>query len=61
MALRRNLYVAAFVGASISHIFTVLAFTGTFGIVRWFVFVVVFLGVTYGFERVANWTSGSGE
>jgi hypothetical protein len=55
MTLRRNLYVAAFVGASLSYIFTVLAFTGTFDLFRWFVFVVVFLGFTVGFERLIEW------
>lgn len=52
MDIRRNLYVAAFVGASLSYIFNVLAFTGTFDVFRWFVFAVIFLGFTYGFE---NW------
>jgi len=55
MHVRRNLYVAAFVGASSSYIFNVLAFTGTFDVFRWFVFVVVFLGLTYGFERFGGW------
>lgn len=56
MNLRRNLYLASGVGASLSYIFNVLAFTGTFDVFRWFVFVVVFLGFTYGFERFINWT-----
>jgi hypothetical protein len=56
MSLRRNLYVASFVGASLSYIFNVLAFTGTFDVFRWFVFAVVFLAVTYGFERFIDWT-----
>ena len=55
MDLRRNLYVSAFVGASLSYIFNVLAFTGTFDVFRWFVFVVVFFGFTYGFERFLGW------
>jgi hypothetical protein len=55
MTLRRNLYVAAFVGASLSYIFNVLAFTGTFDLFRWFVFVVVFLGFTVGFEKLIEW------
>ena len=56
---RRNLYVAAFVGASLSYIFNVLAFTGTFDIFRWVVFTVLFLGVTYGFERFIGWQTDS--
>lgn len=51
MDRRRNLYVAGFVGASISHIFNVLTFTGTFDVFQWFVFAIIFLGVMYGFER----------
>ncbi|QKY16466.1 hypothetical protein [Halorubrum sp. CBA1229] len=56
---RRNLYVAAFVGASLSYIFNVLAFTGTFDAFRWFVFAVIFLGFTYGFETFIGWQTGS--
>jgi hypothetical protein len=55
MNVRRTLYVAAFVGASLSYIVNVLAFTGTFDVFRWFVFAVVFLGFTYGFERFVDW------
>jgi hypothetical protein len=55
MSLRRTLYTAAFVGASLSYIFNVLAFTGTFDLFRWFVFAVLFLGFTYGFERLIGW------
>lgn len=55
MTLRRNLYVASFVGAALSYIFNVLAFTGTFDVFRWFVFVVLFFGFTYGFEKVIDW------
>ncbi|MFB6197035.1 MAG: hypothetical protein ABEI52_02035 [Halobacteriaceae archaeon] len=55
---RRNLYVAAFIGASLSYIFNVLAFTGTFDVFRWLVFVVVFLGFTYGFEKLIEWQTG---
>jgi hypothetical protein len=53
--LRRIIYSAAFVGASLSYIFNVLAFTGSFDVRRWFVFVVVFLGFTYAFERLMRW------
>jgi len=58
MESRGNLYIASFVGASLSYIFNVLAFTGTFDAFRWFVFVVVFLGFTYGFERLIEWQTG---
>ena len=55
MDRRRNLYVAGFVGASISYIFNVLAFTGTFDVFRWSVFAIIFLGVMYGFEMFIGW------
>lgn len=58
MDIRRNLYVAGFIGASLSYIFNVLAFTGSFDVFRWFVFVVVFLGFMYGFEKVIDWQVG---
>jgi hypothetical protein len=58
MDSRRTLYVAASVGASLSYIFNVLAFTGTFDVFRWFVFAVVFLGFTYGFETFIDWQTG---
>lgn len=54
-----NLYVAAFIGASLSYIFNVLAFTGMFDAFRWFVFTVIFLGFTYGFEKFIGWQTGS--
>ena len=56
MSLRRILYVSSFVSASLSYIFNVLAFTGTFDAFRWFVFVAVFFGFTYGFERFLSRT-----
>ena len=59
MDLRRNLYAAAFVGASLSYIFNVLAFTGTFDAFRWVVFAVIFLGFTYGFEKFIGWQTSS--
>ncbi len=59
MSLRRTLYTAAFVGASLSYIFNVLAFTGTFDVFRWFVFAVIFLGFTYGFEKFIGWQTDS--
>ena len=58
MSSRRNHYVAAFVGASLSYVFNVLAFTGTFDLFRWFVFAIVFLGFTYGFEKFIGWQTG---
>ena len=60
MGLRRTLYMAALVGASLSYIFNVLAFTGTFDFFRWVVFIVVFLGFTYGFEQFIDWQLDSG-
>jgi hypothetical protein len=60
MPLRRTLYVAAFVGASLSYIFNVLSFTGTFDLFRWFVFAVVFLGFTVGFEKSIEWQTEYG-
>jgi hypothetical protein len=51
----QRLYVAGFVGASISYIFTVLAFTGQFDVRRWFVFAAVFLAVFVGFARFIDW------
>jgi hypothetical protein len=59
MSSRRSLYVAAFVGASLSYVFNVLAFTGTFDLFRWFVFAIVFLGFTYGFEKFIGWQTGA--
>lgn len=55
MDTRLNLYVATFIGASLSYIFNVLAFTGTFDVFRWSVFAVIFLGITYGFEKFIGW------
>jgi len=55
MDLRRTLYVAGFVGASISYIFNVLAFTGQFDVRRWFVFAVLFLAVFFAFEKFIGW------
>jgi hypothetical protein len=52
---RRNLYVAGGIGASISYIFNVLAFTGSFNLIRWTVFVVLFFVVMAGFERFIDW------
>ena len=56
MGLRRNLYVAGFVGASISYIFNVLAFTGRFDVLEWSVFAALFLVVMYGFEQFIEWS-----
>ncbi|MDN5310441.1 MAG: hypothetical protein PWP14_1835 [Methanolobus sp.] len=55
MEFRRNLYVSAFVGASLSYIFTVIAFTGELNLFRWIVFAVFFLIVMYGFEKFIKW------
>jgi len=56
---RETLYTAAFVGASLSYIFNVLAFTGTFDVIRWVVFVAIFLGFTYAFEAFIGWQTDS--
>lgn len=56
MNYRKTLYVASFVGASISYIFNVLAFTGMFDVIRWTVFAFLFLLVTFGFEKLIIWT-----
>ena len=56
MDQRRQLYTAAFVGASISYIFNVLAFTGQLDPFRWVVFAVVFLAVSFGFEQFIQWS-----
>lgn len=56
MDLRENLYVSAFVGASLSYIFNVIVFTGEFYAIRWAVFIIFFLAVMYGFERFLEWT-----
>ncbi|GAA0647115.1 hypothetical protein [Salarchaeum japonicum] len=55
MSARRNLYVAAFVAASLAYVFVSLAYTGAFHLLRWVTFAVFFLVVTYGFERFVNW------
>ncbi|MDB2241458.1 MULTISPECIES: hypothetical protein [Halorubrum] len=52
---RRTLLVAGFVGASLSYVFNVLAFTGAFDVFRWVVFAALSLGFTYGFDRFIGW------
>lgn len=52
---RRNLYVASGVGALISYIFNQLAFTGSLDFARLGVFAVIFLAVTFGFEKFIDW------
>lgn len=54
---RRRLHVAAFVGASLAYILTVLSFTGQFDVRQWTVFVVAFLAVFFGFERFLAWAA----
>jgi hypothetical protein len=61
VTLRRRLYVAAFVAASLSYIFNVLAFTGTFDLRRWTVFAVFFLVAMYGFEQLIQWSEANTE
>jgi len=59
MNVRRQLYVAAMIGGSISYIFNVLAFTGEFNVVRWSVFMILFLLVFAGFDKLIAWTEQS--
>ena len=49
MDSRRNPHVAAFIAVSPSYVLSVLAFTGTFDVFRWFVFTALFLGFTEGY------------
>jgi len=56
MSTRRNLYVAAFVAASLAFIFVSLAFSGQFNVLHWSVFAAFFLVATYGFERFIGWS-----
>jgi hypothetical protein len=56
METRKRLYVAGFVGASISYIFNVLAFTGRFDVGEWAVFIVLFLLIFAGFEKFMAWS-----
>jgi hypothetical protein len=56
METRKRLYVSGFVGASISYIFNVVAFTGGFDVGEWAVFIVLFLLVFAGFERFIAWS-----
>lgn len=52
---KTNLYVAAGVGASISYIFNLLAFTGSFDLFRFLVFMFLFLVVMAGFDSFISW------
>jgi len=55
MNVRGQLYLAGAIGASISYIFNVLAFTGEFSVLRWSVFIVLFLVVFVAFEKLISW------
>lgn len=55
MSFRRNLYISGAVAASISYIFNVLAFTGSFDVRRWFIFIILFFIVMLFFENFINW------
>ena len=55
MDVRRQLYLAGAIGASISYIFNVLAFTGEFDVIRWSVFMALFFVVFVGFEKLIAW------
>jgi hypothetical protein len=59
MNVRGQLYLAGAIGASISYIFNVLAFTGEFHVGRWSVFIVLFLLVFVGFEKLIAWADAS--
>ena len=52
---RRNLFVAAGIGALISYVFNLLAFTGTLDFVRLAVFMLLFVVVMFGFEKFIDW------
>jgi hypothetical protein len=55
MNVRGQLYLAGVIGASMSYIFNVLAFTGEFDVIRWSVFIALFLVVFAGFEKFIAW------
>ena len=55
MNVRGQLYLAGVIGASISYIFNVLAFTGEFNVIRWSVFIALFLVVFVAFEQLITW------
>ncbi|WP_311174051.1 hypothetical protein [Halobellus ordinarius] len=55
MYVRGQLYLAGVIGASMSYIFNVLAFTGEFDVIRWSVFKALFLVVFAGFEKLIAW------
>lgn len=59
MNVRGQLYLAGVIGASISYIFNVLAFTGEFNVIRWGVFIALFLVVFVGFEKLIAWAESS--
>ena len=59
MNVRRQLYLAAMIGGSISYIFNVLAFTGEFNVIRWSVFMILFLLVFAGFDTLIAWAEQS--
>ena len=54
MNVRGQLYLAGGIGASISYIFNVLAFTGEFNVIRWSVFIALFLVVFVAFEQLIS-------
>jgi hypothetical protein len=54
MNVRGQLYLAGVIGASISYIFNVLAFTGEFNVIRWSVFIALFLVVFVAFEQLIS-------
>ena len=55
MSEREHLYVAGFIAASMAYIFVSLAFSGTFDVVHWSVFMAFFLVTFYAFEGIIGW------
>jgi len=61
MESRRKLYVAGFVGASVSYIFNVLAFTRQFDVIRfWKCIRVRYSAVLKSFDSDKNWVLNTG-
>ena len=52
---RRRLALAGVIGATCAYIFSTLATTGTLNFIALAVFLVVFVGVSAGFERFIAW------
>jgi hypothetical protein len=59
MDVRRQLYLAGAIGASISYVLNVLAFTGEFDVIRWGVFMALFFVVFVLSERLISWAEST--